>query len=110
MAGSNLIESMRDKNLLQLFLILNVALAGCFVVYLLLSSNGQPKVTAAVFPGQTKSNATAKAGPDRAANAPDDREAFQRRKHPSGNPDPHLPVSESRRSKGSVVEIGPSTR
>jgi hypothetical protein len=41
---------MRDKNLLQLFLILNVALAACFVVYLLLSSNGQPPVTSAAFP------------------------------------------------------------
>jgi len=40
---------MRDKNLLQVFLILNVALAGCFVVYLFLSSNSQPKVTSASF-------------------------------------------------------------
>jgi hypothetical protein len=41
---------MRDKNLLQLFLILNVALAACFTVYLFLSSNGQPPVTSAAFP------------------------------------------------------------
>ncbi|HYV31684.1 MAG TPA: hypothetical protein VEO53_11340, partial [Candidatus Binatia bacterium] len=40
---------MRDKNLLQVFLILNVALGGCFVVYLFLSSNSQPKVTSANF-------------------------------------------------------------
>src|SRR6266496_2857359 len=40
---------MRDKNLLQVFLILNVALAACFVVYLFLSSNSQPKVTSASF-------------------------------------------------------------
>jgi hypothetical protein len=60
---------MRDKNLLQLFLILNVALAGCFVVYLLLSSNGQPKVTAAAFPAApTKSNTTARPAPALATN------------------------------------------
>lgn len=40
---------MRDKNLLQLFLILNVALAACFVVYLFLASNNQPKVVATSF-------------------------------------------------------------
>jgi hypothetical protein len=41
---------MRDKSLLQLFLVLNVALAACFAVYLLLSSNGQPPVTPVAFP------------------------------------------------------------
>jgi hypothetical protein len=52
---------MRDKNLLQLFLILNVALAACFVVYLVLSSNGQPPVTSAAFPSPTlKTNGLAK--------------------------------------------------
>jgi hypothetical protein len=52
---------MRDKNLLQLFLILNVALAACFVVYLFLSSNGQPPVTSAAFPAPPlKTNAAAK--------------------------------------------------
>lgn len=52
---------MRDKNLLQLFLILNVALAACFVVYLFLSSNGQPPVTSAAFPAPAlKSNAPAR--------------------------------------------------
>ena len=35
---------MRDKNLLQIFLFLNVALAGCFAVYLFLNANDQPKV------------------------------------------------------------------
>src|SRR5687767_5123629 len=61
---------MRDKNLLQLFLILNVALAGCFVVYLLISSNGQPKVTAAAFPAvPTKSNSTARPAPPLATNS-----------------------------------------
>ena len=49
---------MRDKNLLQLFLFLNVALAGCFAVYLFLSSNSQPKVVPASFtPAPGKSNA-----------------------------------------------------
>jgi len=52
---------MRDKNLLQLFLILNVALAACFVVYLFLSSNGQPPVTSAAFPTPAqKTNAAVK--------------------------------------------------
>ena len=60
---------MRDKNLLQLFLILNVALAGCFVVYLLISSNGQPKVTAGAFPAApAKSNAPARPAPPLATN------------------------------------------
>lgn len=40
---------MRDKSLLQLFLILNVALAACFVVYLVLSSNNTPGTTAATL-------------------------------------------------------------
>lgn len=52
---------MRDKNLLQLFLILNVALAACFAVYLFLSSNGQPPVTSTAFPAPTmKTNASAR--------------------------------------------------
>jgi hypothetical protein len=51
---------MRDKNLLQLFLILNVALVACFVVYLFLSSNGQPPVTSSAFPAPPlKTNAPA---------------------------------------------------
>jgi len=45
---------MREKNLLQLFLILNVALAGAFVVYLFLSTNNQPKVVATSFPTPAK--------------------------------------------------------
>lgn len=40
---------MRDKNLLKLLLILNFALAACFVVYLLLVSNSHPKVTTTSF-------------------------------------------------------------
>jgi hypothetical protein len=40
---------MREKNLLQLLLILNGTLAACFVVYLLLSSNSQPRVTTTTF-------------------------------------------------------------
>lgn len=41
---------MRDKQLLPLFLALNVALGGCFVVYLILSSNRHPQVVATSFP------------------------------------------------------------
>jgi hypothetical protein len=41
--------TMRDKNLLQLFLGLNVALAGCLVVYLFLSSNRAPAITTTSF-------------------------------------------------------------
>src|ERR1043166_5578162 len=55
---------MRDKNLLQLFLILNVALAACFVVYLFLSSNRQPKVTSASFGAVPKTNSAPRL-PDR---------------------------------------------
>ncbi len=40
---------MRDKNLLHLFLALNVALAGGFVAYLFLSRNNQPQVVATSF-------------------------------------------------------------
>src|SRR5213594_4393125 len=59
---------MRDKNLLQLFLILNVALTACFVVYLFLSSNNQPKVTSTSFvtaPTRTNSGAKLLAEPVR---------------------------------------------
>jgi len=52
---------MREKSLLQLFLILNVALAASFVAYLFLSSNGQPKVIATAFPvPAAKTNAASK--------------------------------------------------
>ena len=44
---------MRDRNLLHLFLGLNVALAVAFAAYLFLSSNSQPKVVATNFPGKT---------------------------------------------------------
>lgn len=41
---------MRDKHLLRLFLGLNVALAACFVVYLILSANNQPTFVSTAFP------------------------------------------------------------
>ena len=40
---------MRDKHLLRLFLALNVALAACFVIYLFISANNQPRVTSSSF-------------------------------------------------------------
>jgi hypothetical protein len=40
---------MRDKNLLHVFLVLNVALGGCFVAYLFISRNNQPQVVATSF-------------------------------------------------------------
>src|SRR6266545_3193486 len=59
---------MRDKNLLQVFLVLNVALGACFVVYLFLSSNSQPKVISTSFPSTLgKTNAASR----RAAEARD---------------------------------------
>lgn len=49
---------MRDKNLVQLFLVLNIALAGGFVAYLFLSTNNQPQVIATSFPAPAaKTNA-----------------------------------------------------
>lgn len=44
---------MQDKHLLRLFLGLNVALATCFVVYLVLSSNNQPAFVSTSFPVPT---------------------------------------------------------
>src|SRR6266404_5571478 len=49
---------MRDRNLLYLFLGLNVALAGAFVTYLFLSSNSQPRVVSTSFPSAVKTNQT----------------------------------------------------
>src|SRR6267142_838770 len=49
---------MRDRNLLYLFLGLNVALAGAFVAYLVVSNNSQPKVIATGFPDVSRSNKT----------------------------------------------------
>jgi hypothetical protein len=50
---------MRDKTLLQIFLFLNVALAGCFAVYLFLNSNDQPKVApASITQASPNSNAS----------------------------------------------------
>ncbi|MEY2410786.1 MAG: hypothetical protein QOF48_3456 [Verrucomicrobiota bacterium] len=40
---------MRDKNLLHLFLVLNVAIGGCFLAYLFISRNNQPQVVATRF-------------------------------------------------------------
>jgi hypothetical protein len=40
---------MRDKNLMRVFLGLNVALAACFLGYVVISSNTQPKVSAVSF-------------------------------------------------------------
>src|SRR5713101_701107 len=47
---------MRDRNLLHLFLGLNVALAVAFAAYLFLSSNSQPKVVATNFANSAKTN------------------------------------------------------
>src|SRR6476659_35853 len=47
---------MRERNLLYLFLVLNVALAAAFIIYLFVSTTGQPNVQLATFvtnsPGQ----------------------------------------------------------
>jgi hypothetical protein len=40
---------MRERNLLYVFLVLNVALAGAFIVYLFVSTSGQPNVQLASF-------------------------------------------------------------
>lgn len=40
---------MRERNLLYVFLVLNVALAGAFIVYLFASTSGQPNVQVATF-------------------------------------------------------------
>jgi hypothetical protein len=50
---------MRDKNLLQLFLVLNVALAGGFVAYLFLARNNQPQVVATSFAAPSAKTNTA---------------------------------------------------
>lgn len=44
---------MRERNLLHLFLVLNVGLAVAFVVYILLSSSHQPKVVTSNFENRT---------------------------------------------------------
>ena len=69
---------MRDRNLLHLFLGLNVALAVAFAAYLFLSSNSQPKVVATNFATSPKTNQTGKASATNVAklapaktNAPD---------------------------------------
>ena len=40
---------MRERNLLYLFLVLNVALAGAFIIYLFVSNSGQPNIQLATF-------------------------------------------------------------
>src|SRR6266480_907279 len=47
---------MRERNLLYLFLGLNVALAGAFVAYLILSNTGQPEIVSTNFPAPGKVN------------------------------------------------------
>src|SRR6267142_2689057 len=51
---------MRDRNLLHLFLGLNVALAVAFAAYLFVSSNSQPKIVATNFATSTKTNQAGK--------------------------------------------------
>jgi hypothetical protein len=53
---------MRDRNLLHLFLALNVALAAAFVTYLFLSNNSQPKVVATDFSKAQKTNLQTRLG------------------------------------------------
>src|SRR5438477_5798637 len=48
---------MRERNLLYLFLGLNVALAGAFIAYLVLSNSGQREIVSTAFPAATKTNA-----------------------------------------------------
>jgi hypothetical protein len=49
---------MRERNLLYLFLGLNVALAGAFMIYLFLSTNREPGVIATSFASPAKTNST----------------------------------------------------
>jgi hypothetical protein len=51
-------DNLRERGLLQLFLVLNVGLAGAFVVYLFLTHSNQPKVVSTSFgtPPQAKTN------------------------------------------------------
>ena len=52
---------MRERSLLYLFLWLNVALAGAFMIYLFLSTNRQPGVVATNFTPPVKTNPVARA-------------------------------------------------
>lgn len=62
---------MRDKNLLQLLLVLNVALAGGFVAYLFVSRNSQPQVVATSFvPSLAKTNPPSVRTANSASNSP----------------------------------------
>ena len=47
---------MRERNLLYLFLALNVGLAGAFIAYLFLSASNQPEIVSTTFPTATKTN------------------------------------------------------
>src|SRR5688572_10116627 len=62
---------MRERNLLYLFLGLNVALAGAFIIYLFLSTNREPGVIATSFvpPAKTNSGTATQAVPVVKSNA-----------------------------------------
>ena len=49
-------RSMRERNLLYLFLALNVALAGAFIAYLFVSNSGQPEIVSTTFPSASRTN------------------------------------------------------
>ena len=57
---------MRERNLLYLFLGLNVALAGAFMIYLFLSTNRQPGVVATSFTSTGKDQPGCPRSPARA--------------------------------------------
>ena len=81
---------MRDRNLLHLFLGLNVALAVAFAAYLFLSSNSQPKVVATNFATSPKTNQTGKASATNVAKlAPAKTNAPDRGRSPAAAPSLH---------------------
>ena len=53
----NDLRKMRERNLLYLFLALNVGLAGAFIAYLFLSNSRQPEIVPSSFPTLSKTNA-----------------------------------------------------
>jgi hypothetical protein len=83
---------MREKNLLHLFLALNVGLGACFVAYLFISRNNQPKVVATTFqpappnspgtkpPATAASPAPTNASPASPTNAPEPSPVLTQRK------------------------------
>jgi hypothetical protein len=60
---------MREKNVLPLLLWLNVALAGCFVGYILISSSSQPRITPTSFKPLAGSNSVSTTSAALATNA-----------------------------------------